>query len=83
MTIREQVEKEKTDIYTFLAAKYNIPRAEVKVLVRYVYRSNLSENDKFKTPRVPYAKMINDFIDYTLNKTEYETKRNHRTSESL
>ena len=78
MTIREQVEKEKTDIYTFLAEKYNIPRAEVKrVLVMYAYRSNLSENDKFKTPRVPYAKMINDFIDYTLNKMEYETKRNY------
>lgn len=78
MTIREQVEEKKTDIYTFLAEKYNIPRAEVKrVLVMYAYKSNLSESDKFKTPRVPYAKMINDFIDYTLNRMEYETKRNH------
>ena len=58
-----------TDIISFLAKKYNVPRFIVKQYVFvYAYSGSIISNPdslKFVEPETNYQKLINDYIEYT------------------
>lgn len=68
-SILRSIRNSGTDIISFLAKKYNVPRYIVKQYVfAYAYSGSIISNPdslKFEEPETNYQKLINDYIEYT------------------